>query len=89
MASSLLTGTQLYPNPVTDVLNIEFTTSTASEVRIVISDNLGKETVVLNNTYEEGEQRETIDLSRLVAGYYFVSVYSNDNVETMKFVKNK
>jgi hypothetical protein len=87
--SELLSETQLYPNPVRDVLNIEFTTSTPSEVRIVISDNLGKESFSMNNTYEKGTQKETIDLSRLAAGYYFVSIYSNDNVETMKFVKGK
>lgn len=90
MAQSInVESIQLYPNPVADLLNMEFTMTTPSKVRIVISDNLGKEAFFMNNAYGEGEQRETIDLSRLATGYYFVSIYSNDNVETMRLVKTK
>jgi hypothetical protein len=87
--SELSSGISLYPNPSNEVLNLEFSTTNASEINITISDNLGKEVLSMNNTYQEGTQRETLDISRLTAGYYFVSVYSNDNVETLKFVKSK
>jgi hypothetical protein len=87
--SQVISETTLSPNPANEVLNLSFNTADASEVTIRISDNLGKEVLSMNNTYSAGTQRETLDISRLVSGYYFVTIYSNDNVETLKFVKNK
>ncbi|MGK0390676.1 MAG: hypothetical protein ACI94Y_003436, partial [Maribacter sp.] len=84
-----ISKTKLFPNPANEVLNLEFKTMDASEVSIVISDNLGKVVVSMNNTYQEGTQRETLDISRLASGYYFLTIYSNDKVETLKFVKSK
>ena len=87
--SEVISETTLSPNPANEVLNLGFNTADASEVTITISDNLGKEVLSLNNTYQEGTQRETLDISRLASGYYFVTIRSNDNVETLKFVKSK
>jgi hypothetical protein len=87
--SQVVSETTLSPNPANEVLNLAFNIADASEVTIRISDNLGKEVLSMNNTYQEGTQRETLDISRLANGYYFVTIYSNDNVETLKFVKSK
>jgi hypothetical protein len=78
---------KLYPNPTKDVLNMEFTTMDAEEVNITISNNLGEAVHILNNTYNEGIQRESIDMSSLANGYYFVTIRNGKNVETQKFMK--
>jgi hypothetical protein len=85
--SQVISETTLSPNPANEVLNLSFNTIDASEVTITISDNLGKAVVSINNTYQEGTQRETMDISRLAKGYYFVSVRNGEKVETMKFIK--
>ena len=85
--SQVISETTLSPNPAKDVLNLSFNNIDASEVTITISDNLGKEVLSMNNTYQEGTQRETLDISRLAKGYYFVSVRNGDKVETVKFIK--
>jgi hypothetical protein len=78
---------KLYPNPTKDVLNMEFATKDAEEVNITISNNLGEAVHILNNTYNEGIQRESIDMSSLANGYYFVTVRNGNKVETQKFMK--
>jgi hypothetical protein len=78
---------KLYPNPTKDVLNMEFSTTDAEEVNITISNNLGEAVHILNNTYNEGIQRESIDMSSLANGYYFVTIRNGKKVETQKFMK--
>jgi hypothetical protein len=85
--SQVISETTFSPNPANEVLNLTFNTIDTSEVTITISNNLGKEVLSMNNTYQEGTQRETLDISRLANGYYFVSVYNGEKVETMKFIK--
>ncbi len=61
----------LYPNPATNILNTEFLEGT-----IAISDPLGR-------SYEVKRSGNTLDISALPAGVYFVS----DGRERAKFVK--
>ncbi|MGK0389535.1 MAG: hypothetical protein ACI94Y_002276 [Maribacter sp.] len=76
----------LYPNPARGKINIEFEMAADSDVRIVISDMAGKVLKVQHNFYSEGMKKETFDISNLSTGYYLLSMYSGDDVKTMKFV---
>ena len=85
--SQVATETRIYPNPAKDVLNLEFETITAGDVKLVITDMTGKQLMIQNNTYAEGNNRESLDVSSLSSGYYFLTIYSGDDVNTMKFVR--
>jgi hypothetical protein len=86
---AVLENIKLYPNPAKEVLTVEFETENGEEANIIITDNLGKTIRSQNNTYTEGIQKEIIDVANLTNGYYFITIRSNDSIETQKFMKMK
>lgn len=80
-----LTG--LYPNPVKEIMNIDFETSLAADVTVEIYDAVGRllQTQVVAST--EGENSTSIDLSVLSAGFYFVHLKQNNSSVTTRFTK--
>ncbi|MBF6642105.1 T9SS type A sorting domain-containing protein [Flavobacterium sp. J49] len=70
----------IYPNPVTDTLNISCDALTLDV--IIITDALGKE--ILN----EKNNPRTIDVSHLKSGLYFIQCQSGNNIFTKKFIKS-
>ena len=81
-----MTSTRVYPNPATDVLNIEVSASQASEMSINVYNIMGQN--VMNETVNisAGINRPSISTSDLNSGIYFVTVKANGFENTMKFV---
>ena len=67
----------IYPNPVKDYLNIDYSNSE----RISIYNILGKEVIRIGN-------QNTVDVSTLSKGVYFIKVSDGVNSSTKKFIKN-
>lgn len=74
----------VYPNPAGKTLNIRARRGTQGFENIVVSDLVGK-TVFFAHTSANGQ--ESIDISGLSAGVYFVSFNLNGKSYTRKFVK--
>jgi arabinogalactan endo-1,4-beta-galactosidase len=72
----------LYPNPVSNVLNIK--NSNAVEINSLKITNILGETVY-SDVHSEG--KNAIDVSNLSAGIYILSVNSRDSVQQIKFQK--
>ncbi|MES2277808.1 MAG: T9SS type A sorting domain-containing protein [Bacteroidota bacterium] len=72
----LLSNVQVYPNPVSDQINVKYAISRASNVNIKIMDVLGNEVVTLVSQHlEPGELKTTYSLKgKLNSGFYFVRV---------------
>ena len=78
--TSLLT---LYPNPAKDYVLINGL-SANDKSTIIISDALGK-TVAVYNSNKASQYK--IDVSKLVAGVYYVQIQTSHSSETLKFIK--
>ncbi len=72
----------LYPNPVTDRLILEFGEERVQHINIV--NSLGKEVVHLNTIHSS---RQEISLVGLTPGIYFVHVFNSDQDRIIKLVK--
>ena len=72
----LLNNVQVYPNPVTDVINLKYDLSRYSVVTIKIVDVLGNDiATIFSQRLEPGEQNYTYQLnSKLQRGFYFVRI---------------
>ncbi|HTD40576.1 MAG TPA: T9SS type A sorting domain-containing protein [Mucilaginibacter sp.] len=72
----LLTDVQVYPNPVTDQINIKYVLSRNALVTIKIMDVLGNDVMTLvSQRIGQGEQSFTYPISnRLSRGFYFIRV---------------
>ena len=72
----LLSNVQVYPNPVTDQINLKYMISRSSSINIKIMDVLGNEVAtIFSQRVEAGEQKFTYSLSnKLNSGFYFVRI---------------
>jgi len=72
----LLTDVQVYPNPVTDQINIKYVLSRNALVTVKVMDVLGNEVITLvSQRIGSGEQSFTYPISnKLSRGFYFIRV---------------
>ncbi len=70
----LLTDVSIFPNPITDKINVSYNVKKNTNVSIKIMDVLGNEVLTLmSQRVDAGEQKSTFQLSnRLSSGFYFV-----------------
>ncbi|NJM79043.1 MAG: T9SS type A sorting domain-containing protein [Flavobacterium sp.] len=73
-------GFRVYPNPVKDILTLEYTTSISS---VKIINLLGQE--VISRNVNDNETK--IDMSQLNSGAYIVNVIIDDTVQSIKVIK--
>ena len=81
-----MTATRVYPNPASDVLNIEVNASQASEMSISIFNIMGQNVMNQNVNITTGMNLRPINISELNSGIYFVTVKANGFENTMKFI---
>jgi photosystem II stability/assembly factor-like uncharacterized protein len=77
----------LYPNPIRDVLNISYPSTSDANVSINIYNAIGKLALSKNITTVEGQQNFAIDVSALPAGAYFINLQQNKVRTYFKVIK--
>ncbi|TBX67659.1 T9SS type A sorting domain-containing protein [Flavobacterium silvisoli] len=75
-----LSGLKYYPNPVNNVLNIEFAGGIKS---VEVYNAIGQKVMV----QKENAISATVDMTSLAAGTYFVKVASQNGAKTLKVMK--
>jgi hypothetical protein len=72
----LLNDVQVYPNPITDQINVKYALSRNAIVTVKIMDVLGNDVVtLLSQRIEAGEQSFSYPLNnKLARGFYFIRV---------------
>ncbi len=74
------TKIEVYPNPTTDVINIDL----KSASKVTVTNSLGQ--IVTEQTMNAGKQ--TISLQNHAKGIYFVTILQNEKQQTTKVVKD-
>jgi hypothetical protein len=82
MLSSTLT---IFPNPVTDALNLSFTIQESSTVNVEIYNNIGQKVYNKVVTYNSGVNNEVINTTKFANGNYFVKISNTDKSKTQQF----
>ncbi|MEO7522992.1 MAG: T9SS type A sorting domain-containing protein [Ferruginibacter sp.] len=85
-----LAVTQLYPNPVKDILNVELQSEKRQVVSVILFDITGKQVQVSSTSLTEGLNNTTVELGKLAGGTYILQYKNNEgnNLGTFKVVKN-
>ena len=76
-----LQGVSIFPNPATNVLNVQ----NAENATVQVFDILGKKLIELANISSSQE----VNVTSLQAGTYFVKITNGASVQTEKFVINR
>jgi hypothetical protein len=74
----------VYPNPANKDLFIELPSELITMATITIKDLNGKELITSKQSLLLGKNRMVIDVTRLKAGFYFVSIYANNKQSVLK-----
>ncbi|MBN2762905.1 MAG: CotH kinase family protein, partial [Bacteroidales bacterium] len=81
-----LSLTVLYPNPVNNILNIAFGAPLEKPATLIIYSVPGHE--IIHKTIETGTILESIDVSWLDKGIYFITISHEQSTFTTKILKN-
>lgn len=79
---------EVFPNPFSDYINLDYSSLLSEEVKIKVVDLKGK---VLLNTIDFSitpNQSRKINLSTLASGIYFIQIKIRDNTYFKKIIKN-
>lgn len=78
---------RLFPNPVSDFLNINFTEVTSANYALDVYDIAGKRQ--MNATMLAGENQKQMNLQHLASGIYLISVtqLNTNNTNTFRIIK--
>lgn len=82
-----ITELNIYPNPVHNQLGISFTAPFANKIALRITDVNGKQ--IFNKMYSAGSiaNLQSIDVSGLANGAYFVQMIAGKEIKMVKFIK--
>ena len=81
-------GVSVYPNPFNGKLFINFTTKFAGRVKIVIYNSSGSEVTLIEEEKAAGKHKVTVDGSHLASGIYTCMIFSGNDVQLAKVIKN-
>jgi len=76
----------IYPNPVHQILNAEFSSNHASPLQIRVLDQLGRIIINKNTNAVQGKNTIPINVSRLQKGIYYLKINGVLNNSTHKFM---
>jgi hypothetical protein len=78
----------LYPNPSSDMLNVNFNSDATSKVSFEIIDVLGKQIYTENFTAQAGNNLHTVSVNNLKTGLYFIKIQNDKSQTIERFIKN-
>ena len=78
----------LYPNPATGIVNLEFKTSKDGSASIRLSDVTGKEVMIMEEENINGRYRKQFDVSKLPAGIYLLEVDDGEYTTSRKLIRS-
>ena len=75
----------MYPNPSSDIFNVEFSTNVNQEIEIIVVNSIGQE--IFNDKLDvEGQYIKQINLSNYSKGIYNLSVKTGDEIINYRLI---
>jgi hypothetical protein len=78
---------KLFPNPVINVLHVQFNTLPAGEYNLSLTDINGKTILQRNNVHNNGKSSADIDMSSFAPGIYMLTIKKDDVRVEQKVIK--
>jgi len=77
---------KIYPNPSSDIINIQFKSLVAQDIRLSIINGIGELVFSDNLVDHTGDYKKQIDLKENEKGIYFLEIETNDGVINKKLI---
>lgn len=82
----VINGIDLYPNPVSQNLNVKIQSNKNVDTQLHILDISGKEIYVKEVQIQKGDNYQTIDVSRFAKGMYLLQINDEEGITAVKFI---
>jgi Secretion system C-terminal sorting domain/SprB repeat len=76
---------QIYPNPTSGIVNLEFDLIKKQEIKIQVINILGQ--LLMTKTIDPGKQISTLDLKKLPPGFYTIRMIFKEQTVSRKIIK--
>jgi acetaldehyde dehydrogenase (acetylating) len=76
----------LFPNPTSDMLTVQFDANQETEVQVFVTDFTGKVVSTMQMDVAQGRQQTELNVSNMPAGFYFVHMIAGKDRISKKFV---
>ena len=92
-SEDLISNLQIWPNPASDFVNIQYELASEGQVQIEVNDIRGRLIrALVNNLQTKGSHQFYLDASNLEKGVYLIklsiTIRNNQYIELVKFVRN-
>lgn len=77
----------LFPNPASDLINLEYLLQTNDNLNISVFNTIGQVIYSTNSKAKAGTNKMTLDISNLSTGIYIVQLQGNTVSKSIKFIK--
>ena len=77
----------VYPNPATDILNIDYTSTQSNSITLAVVDGLGRIVLSEQRTVPAGKNILTVDIHKLNKGNYTLFIYNSTSVKEQQGVQ--
>ncbi|WP_116107935.1 T9SS type A sorting domain-containing protein [Lewinella sp. IMCC34191] len=77
----------LFPNPVTDRLNLAYSSVVTGELTVTVIDNLGRNVYQTKVTKEDQLLRSQVPIHNLEPGQYYLRIQNGQDVQSRAFLK--
>jgi len=78
---------QLYPNPATNFIMVDFTVTNTAPVAIQLTSAQGSILQAYTETFTAGSHQYKINTASLTPGMYFIKLFLNGKQQAIKFIK--
>jgi hypothetical protein len=82
----LFSETELYPNPATDRVFVQFTAERSADYTLTLSDMAGRNLLVEQATSQQGVNLREFSVSGLTSGAYLVSIQAENSRQVMRLI---
>jgi Subtilase family/Secretion system C-terminal sorting domain len=84
---SVLTSILALPNPFSEEITIQLTSTESVESRLIVTNAIGKTMSVQTTPIQRGDNTISLKTNTLSNGLYFISIKIGDKIATLKLVK--
>lgn len=82
-----VSGVKIFPNPVNEILSVEFTTSKKKNIHFTVYDVSGKKVLEETKSFEEGENSHQLSFSNFAKGAYLIEMNDGHSMIQKSVVK--
>lgn len=86
--STIFSNINVLPNPASEFVNVTFESATEADAQLILTNQFGQKLNAKNISITNGANTQSVDLSALPTGIYYIGIVSGSEIHFEKVAKN-